>query len=152
MGSGYLPNKKVSESASKEVQFIINKYNILSNGYISHSKLTSIIATEIERFLYPQHTNDAVIESFYKTVSNNIEYMGVVISTEVLDIQTYIGCRRSLLNESYDSLFYAVLTKQIPEIKYASSEEEIKNISKYFADKVKNTDKFLHLLITYFHR
>ncbi len=141
VGSGYLPNKVVSEGASSDIQKIVDKYLYL--GTLSHlksSRTTSLMASEIERFLYPQLINDLIIDCFYETINSHIVYKKS-ISDDALKTQTYVGCRRTLLEDDQDTLFYAVLVKHLPELPKVSSHEELKNIAESFARAVLVTEK-----------
>lgn len=140
VGGGYLPNKKVPEAVAYDLQGIIDKYLMLDDGQIGNSKLTSLIAAEIEILLHPQTLDNLVTESLYKTVSGNIDYRDSV-SQETLDIQTYIGCRRSLLEDDYDSMLYAVLIKYMPELPTLVDEDEIQKVAPYFSQMVQQAEE-----------
>lgn len=136
VSSGYLPNKRVPESVAGDLQVIINKYLLLGVvGRIESSRIVSLMASEIERFLFPQLVNDLVVDCFYLTVSDNIKYKGM-ISEDDLRIQTYIGCRRSLLEDDRETLLYSVLVRYIPELPMLDNEDEIKNIAPILSQSV----------------
>ncbi|MFH1671720.1 MAG: hypothetical protein ABH889_03050 [Candidatus Portnoybacteria bacterium] len=113
---GYLPNNKISEGTANAIQEIINKYILLGKeSGVRNGKMVNLAATEIEQFLYPQFVNDLITECFYQTISEHIRYIGKVDPDE-LDRQIYIGCRRSLLEDDHESLFYALILRYIPEL------------------------------------
>jgi len=141
VGSGYLPNKKVSEGIAGNIQMVINKYLLLGAlAKIENSRIISLMASEIEIFLFPQRINNLIVDCFYQTVSGNIKYGGAA-SQDDLQIQIYIGCRRSLLEDDRETLLYAVLAKHIPELPMASTEEEIRGVASIFAQSMSATNK-----------
>ncbi len=114
---GYLPNNGIVEQAGKDIDVIIDKYLFLRDECgVKDKYIFSLCATEIERFLFPQLINDLVLESFYKTASDSIAYVGS-IPKEALDMQIYLSCRRSLLEDDGAMLLYSTLLKYFPEFK-----------------------------------
>ncbi len=138
VASGYLLNKSIPESIADHINDIINKYLVLgvevanAGTPVKNSRIISLMASEVERFLYPQILNDLVVESFYNTVSKNIKYQGE-ISVAELEAQIYLGCRRSLLEDDYETSFYALLTRHVPELLTANTEKKIKSLAPKFA-------------------
>ncbi|MCR4323100.1 MAG: hypothetical protein NUV61_03355 [Candidatus Azambacteria bacterium] len=126
VSGGYLPNGNVSEDTAEKIQTIATKYLFLQGqGVLSYSRAISSAANEIERFLYPQLLTDLMAECFYETIVGHIKYAGEIDNAH-LQIQTYIGCRRSLLDDDQDVLFYALLIKYFPDLaRCGSSEQEL---------------------------
>ncbi len=141
VASGYLVNKSIPESVADGINDIINKYLILGvevaniGRPIKNSRIISLMASEVERFLYPQVLNDLVVESFYTTVSKTIKYQGEISQAE-LEAQAYLACRRSLLEDDYETSFYALLVRNIPELLTANTEKKIKSLAPGFAQMV----------------
>lgn len=131
--SGYVPNDGISESVSGDIKTIIDKYLLLGQlAGIDKNKMLSLAASEIERFLYPQHLYDLVVNAFYTTVSPHI-FHADPISEDDLHIQTYIGCRRSLLEDDQKTLLYAVILRYIPNLPFTQAEDAIQTIATQFA-------------------
>ena len=142
VGGGYIINKKIPEGVARDIQSIINKYLILGSDKVGYSQLANIMASEIERFLYPQYINDLVTESFYKTILDHIKYTGTVSNSE-LRMQTYIACRRSLLEDDHDTLIYAVLVKYIPELPTLNNKDHIADLTTSFATVLSSIEEKL---------
>lgn len=142
VASGYLVNKSIPESVAESINDIINKYLGLSielthiGQPIKNSRTISLIASEIERFLYPQVLNDLVVESFYNTVFKNIKYQGEITGSE-LEAQIYLGVRRSLLEDDYQTSFYALLLRHLPEVLTANTDKKIKSLAPRFGEVVR---------------
>ncbi|MBI5913542.1 hypothetical protein HY839_03855 [Candidatus Azambacteria bacterium] len=134
VSGGYLPNDNVSEHTAKKIQAIAAKYLFLeAKGALSYARAISAAANEIERFLYPQLLSDLMAECFYETVSKHMHYAGA-IDDAYFRIQTYIGCRRSLLDDDQDVLFYILLTKYFPELpQYGGTEQELTHLLPSFS-------------------
>ena len=136
VSSGYLPNKMVPESSSAIIQTIIDKYLSLGDkAKLENRVVISLMASEIERLLYPQLLNDLVANSFYFTFSDKIT-CAEEISPEDLDIQIYIGCRRSLLDDDQETLLYHVLVKHLPELPGLTIQDEIDDIAPKFSQAI----------------
>ena len=131
VGGGYLANKSVPESLAEEVQAIVNKY-LLLGADIGNFKLANIMASEIERMLYPQTVNDLVAEAFCTTVLRHMKFADPIPEEEAR-IQTYIACRRALLEDDRDTLLYAVLITYLPELPKLSDENEIEQTREQFS-------------------
>lgn len=124
VSGGYLPNDKVSEDTAERVQEIAEKYLFLKQrGALSYERTISVAANEIERFLYPDLLSDLMAECFYETISPRIKYSSD-IDDERFRVQTYIGCRRSLLDDDQDVLFYVLLTKYFPDLPKLGMDEQ----------------------------
>lgn len=136
VASGYLSNKSIPESVADQINQIVNKYLSLGAMTSVHlDRILSLMATEVERFLYPQVLNDLVVVSFYDNVFKNIKYTGG-LNQEELSNQIFLACRRSLLEEDYDSSFYALLTKRLPELVNLKTKESIEEIATKFSQSV----------------
>lgn len=143
VSSGYLPNKRIPEGISNDIKTIVNKYLLLGKMTgIGNSRVIGLMASETERFLYPQLINNIVADSFYATVSNHITYTKSV-SQDDLNMQAYIGCRRSLLEDDQETLLYAVLVKYVPELPTLRNEDEIKNIAQKFLQAISSAEKVI---------
>lgn len=145
VSGGYLPNDRVSENTAEKIQTIAAKYLFLeTKGALSYARAVSTAANEIERFLYPQLLSDLMAECFYETISKHIKYTGEIDNAH-FRVQTYIGCRRSLLNDDQEVLFYILLTKYFPELPgLGSNEEELKSIIPRIAGTMQFIDKELN--------
>ena len=144
VSGGYLPNKEIPEGIADDIQTIVNKYLLLGRmDQSGNSRAISLMASEIEEFLCPHLVNDMVVDYFYATVASAIKYKGSAPSDE-LNIQTYIGCRRSLLEDDQETLLYAVLKKHLPDLSKLSNEGEIKNIAPKFFEALSKTEKDIH--------
>ena len=118
---GYLPNNYVSESGAAEVQRITDKFLLLyqelsKNGHDSQyvrRLLINMTASEIELLLYPTVADELVLDAFYKTVRDRVK--SNYLPVEELNIQTYIACRRGLLNNDDDKLFYHLFLTYLPQ-------------------------------------
>jgi len=136
VASGYLSNKSIPESVAESINKIVNKYlHFGSTTSVHLNRLLSLMATEVERFLYPQVLNDLVTKSFYDNVFKNIKYQGG-LNEEGLSNQVFLACRRSLLEEDYDTSFYALLVKRLPEVVNLQTKEEIQNFESKFSQTV----------------
>ena len=132
IGGGYLPNKEIPESYAGNVQKIIYKYLIFNETFSgSQNIIISLMASEIQGFLYPQTINNLIVDFFYATVAGSVKYSGTVSQSD-LDMQTYIGCRRSLLEDDQETLLYAVLLKYFPELPALVNEDEVRNMAPKF--------------------
>jgi len=120
---GYLPNNNISEANAAEIQRIVDKFLALYREVAKlgvdtqnlRKKLINLGASEIELFLYPTVADEFVVDALYRTVHDRIK--SNYLSTEELDIQTYIACRRGLLNNDDDKLFYHLFITYIPQWK-----------------------------------
>jgi len=137
VSGGYLPNNKVSEDTTERVQTIAEKYLFLKQQEVlSYERAISAAAHEIERFLYPEFLNDLMAECFYETVSPHIKYTSEIDDAR-FRIQAYIGCRRSLLDDDQDVLFYVLLTKYFPELsRCGSGTKELAHFLPHFSRTV----------------
>lgn len=115
ISGGYLPNRTVSEETGIDVQNIIERYLLLDvhNSGRIRKHLISLAATEIDQYLKPQYIAEHTLQSFYETVRPHISHEGWIVP-HMLDIQTYIACRRSLLEEDEEMLLYALWLKHVP--------------------------------------
>lgn len=134
VSGGYLPNDKISEGTAERVQVIAEKYLFLKQrGALSYERAISAAAHEIERFLYPELLGDLMAECFYETISPHIKYASEIDDAR-FRVQAYIGCRRSLLDDDHDVLFYVLLTKYFPDLPYlGKSEQELERIVPHFS-------------------
>ena len=142
VGGGYLPNKTVPEALGYDIQNIVDKYLALGGDEVPLSTLGSLMASEIERMLYPQQINVLVAEAFYATARDQIKYVGTVDESE-LQTQTFIACRRSLLKDDQDTLLYAVLVRALPELIDPHTEESIRALSPRFVRTVRAVEESL---------
>ena len=124
VSGSYLPNDIISESVALNIQSIVNKYILLERASgVSRSRIVSLMACEIEHFLYPQLTQELLVEAFYQTIYPHVTYTDS-IDIEKLKAQIYIGCRRSLLEDDNETLFYALVFKRVPELHGMSDDIE----------------------------
>lgn len=112
---GYVSNNFVPKDLEANIKNIIEKYLALESSTVKLSKRVSLMATEIERLLYPQIEEELIVDAFYSNIVQQIEYTGS-ISESQLQLQIYIACRRSLLEEDNDTLLFSVLAKYIPAL------------------------------------
>lgn len=142
----YLPNNEVPEAFAATIQKIVEKYQLLYIKTEKHwswkqkkkaqpSKVESVVmslaASEIDRRLFPHELDDAVVESFYKTIKSAV-LCTAPISEERLRAATYIACRRSLLGDDAPTLLYVLIIKYVPEIENAEDVEEIHRLVSRF--------------------
>ncbi len=136
VSGGYLPNNSVSEGNASEIQRIVNKYLTLLQEFVRikkdtqnlRKKLVSLSASEIELFLYPTVADEFVIDAFYKTVVDRIK--SNYLSPEELTVQVYVACRRGLLDNDDDKLFYHLFLTYVPQWKNENlSELEIEGVA-----------------------
>jgi len=143
VSGGYLPNNIVSESAAHDIQLIIDKYLVLQRaGSVESSRIISLAAREIERFLYPHLVDDLVVEAFYQTLASRVKYEGDLPEGDVAT-QIYLGCRISLLDDDRDTLFYSLLNKYFPEFAGQREEERFAGHAERFVSALKAIDKEL---------
>lgn len=136
VSSGYLSNKSIPESVANHLSQIIDKYLTLGTiTKINTNLVISLMASEVERFLYPQTLDHLMVESFFKNVFKNIKYQGD-LSGDDLSGQIFLACRRSLLEDDNDASFYALTIRHIPELPTLDSEEKIKSIASRFLQVV----------------
>jgi len=135
ISGGYLPNRVVSEQTGLDVQLIVDRYlalDVHQNSRI-RKRLLSLAATEIDRYLKPESIAELTLQSFYQTVSPQIQYTDQ-ISPDTLSEQVYIASRRSLLEEDEDMLFYAVWRRHIPHLEHENLEELARHIPNIFKE------------------
>jgi len=135
IGGGYLPNRSMSEDAGIMVQHIINKYLALDlyPGSRIRKRLISLAATEIDRYLKPEPIAELTVESFYETALPQIQY-DTPLSPHTFGEQVYVACRRSLLEEDEDMLFYALWLRHVPEWDNADLEDIARRVPDIFAE------------------
>ncbi len=125
VGGGYLPNDQVAESAASIVQVIIDKYLTLADvADLKQGTAVSLAASEIERLVSPQTTDDLIVEAFVDTIAPRIRHTGSTDKEK--QVQTYIACRKRFLREDSDALLYSVLLKFMPELHELSGESNIR--------------------------
>jgi len=118
---GYLANNSVSEGNAAELQRLLSKYLALahelvrtkSDGQYERKTIVNLAASEIELFLYPTVADEFVVDAFYKTVVDRIK--SNYLSAEELSTQTYLACRRGLLNNDDDKLLYHLFIIYVPQ-------------------------------------
>ena len=115
ISGGYLPNRTVSGEIGVEVQQIVNRYMALDRypGSRVRRRLVSLAATEIDRYLKPSSVAELTLASMYETVTPQVTY-SEHITPHTLSEQIYLACRRSLLEEDEDMLFYAAWLRHVP--------------------------------------
>ncbi len=144
---GYLPNDRISESVSRDVQKILNRFllvkefigpKLLGNLKLK-SRLINLAASEIDLFLYPTPVDDLVANTFYESVKDSIQYSGP-LSRDAFLTQLYIACRRTLLKNDDSTIFYALWLRAIPEWPALLTRADIQNSGHdFFALLQKNT-------------
>lgn len=119
VSAGYLPNETVPEREAITLSAFVDAYRAafpkLSQKITfteAEKVLLSLMASEIEAYLYPSLVNDAVAETFFQTAKERVRCVGV-ISAEDLDMQLYIAARRALLREDDESVAYALWCRTI---------------------------------------
>lgn len=132
VSSGYLENHTIPESLAHEVNAIIEKYLVLgTETHLPTKRTLALMASEVEHFLYPQKLNDLIAQSFFKNISKYIKYQGKIDSIE-LEAQIYLGVRRSLFDEDYETSFYALMVHYLPELPNISNTEEVRALAPRF--------------------
>jgi len=129
---GYLPNNEVPERLAEKVDTIILKFTklyALAESYAGRLSKSSPIAggkllfrrrtfmlaaSEIHQLLFPAPAAELSVEAFCLYVKPYISYTPPLDGREA-DIQTYLGCRRSLLKETDEDLMYALWVRLMPE-------------------------------------
>lgn len=145
VGGGYLANKQVPEKKADDIQLIVDKYLALKSEQVKHSLLVSVMASEIEHFLYPQFIDNLVLEAFFNIVLKQVKYTGEV-AEDKLQIQTYIACRRRFFEEDYDMLLYALLIKYMPELPNISKENAYEFSSRFVQAMQASQEELTHQL------
>jgi len=114
---GYAENNTIPQNAAGDVQNIISKYLYLSDTLPQERKnIWSLAATEIERFLWMDINREASLDALYKTIGGQVfPHRQLHISSEDLAMQSYIGSRRALLNETNEEIVYALFVQTFPE-------------------------------------
>jgi len=122
VSAGYLPNETVPEREAVTLSAFVDAYREAFPSLRQKITLTetekvllSLMASEIEAYLYPSLVNDAVAEAFFQTAKERVKCVGT-ISSEALDTQLYIASRRALLREDDESVAYALWCKTIGAI------------------------------------
>jgi len=123
VSAGYLPNNRVSPELGEEVETLVQKFLVLGeavqrtkgvNTSYFKKHFVSLAATELHDLFYPEPADELVLEAFYETIREHVQYPKDV-SREQGDVFTYIGCRRTLLKNSDAEIVYALWLKELPE-------------------------------------
>ena len=103
----YLPNNAIPERVISEVDVIITKYlalidriapNRLTNERRAHGYwILSIAAAEIEHHLVEPIREDALVESMYGTIRQDVDLAEDIADPEERDLQVYIAIHRALI-------------------------------------------------------
>lgn len=144
----YLPNNQVPELVATDIQNSIDKYRLLfakientesrrrkkKKAGLSKTEndILDLAASEIDQRLFPRQLDDALAESFYKTVKNTIQCPAQT-SEEDFRAAMYIACRRSLFRDDAPTLLHILVEKYVPELSFADDIEEIKSLTPRFA-------------------
>ncbi len=114
VSAGYLPNNTIPESRAMIIQSFIDVFCLhvptlrqkLSFKELEGSVL-SIIASEIDAYLYPHPVNTPVVETFFETVKERIVCSGTISQSD-FETQLFIACNRALLKSDDESVAYAL--------------------------------------------
>lgn len=119
VSAGYLPNETVPEREAGILSVFVDAYRaafpkLSQKITLSETEkvLLSLMASEIEAYLFPSLINDAVAETFFQTAKERVRCIGT-ISAEDFDMQLYVAARRALLREDDESVAYALWCKTI---------------------------------------
>jgi hypothetical protein len=119
VSAGYLPNETVPEREAITLSAFVDAYRAAfpklgqKITFTETEKiLLSLMASEIEAYLYPSLVNDAVAETFFQTAKERVRCVGT-IAAEDLDMQLYVAARRALLREDDESVAYALWCRTI---------------------------------------
>jgi hypothetical protein len=119
VSAGYLPNDSVPEREAGTLSAFVDAYRSAFPKLSQKITLTetekvllSLMASEIEAYLYPSLVNEAAADAFFQTVKERVRCVGEIYADE-LDIQLYIAARRSLLREDDESVAYALWCRSI---------------------------------------
>ncbi|MFA6158635.1 MAG: hypothetical protein WC763_03365 [Candidatus Paceibacterota bacterium] len=114
VSAGYLPNETVPEREAAVLSTFVDAYRsafpTLSQKITmteTEKVLLSLMASEVEAYLYPSLVNDAVADAFFQTIKERVRCVGA-ISADELDMQLYIASRRALLREDDEAVAYAL--------------------------------------------
>lgn len=114
VSAGYLPNESVPERESAVISAFVDAYRTTFPTLRQKITLTetekvlfSLMASEIETYLYPGRVGDATADAFFQTAKERVTLVGD-LSAEDFDMQLYIACRRALLREDDESVAHAL--------------------------------------------
>src|SRR3989338_3765014 len=113
VSAGYLPNNRVPEAKGISVHDIVRKWMLLRSDGLSPTLALDFAAIEVERYIFPDHLAELVVDAFYASVENAVVYQGGKGKDNSL--LPYAACRRSLLNEDRAGLVYTLALRQVPE-------------------------------------
>jgi hypothetical protein len=152
----YLPNNQVPETVARDIQNVVDKYRLLGakigkrwtvrrSGKVFEIDATvlSLMASEIDRMLFPHELDDAIAESFYKTMKESIRCTPSV-PEEDLRAPLYIACRRSLLGDDPATLLFVLVSKYVPELEYVQDVEEVKALAPALAEALTKAQRELN--------
>lgn len=138
----YLPNQSLPERIAIDIQNIIDKYLLLNKAINKKlhaigpsqywNRLMSLTATEIERFLFPSHIEDATVSAFYSSVKDRIQTPENNLSINEQNIQIYLACSRSLLKSDEATLFYKLWLMYYPDWTAPKNQSDIEGIAEHF--------------------
>ena len=123
--AGYIPNGELPESIIGKIQNIIDKIVLLASLIRRNNpeekrldyerKLISLATSEIEDFLFPTPIDEATVDAYYNTIKNHVEINDSGLSVSELEIQIYLACRRGLLKNDDDTIFYRLWLMHYPQ-------------------------------------
>jgi len=131
---GYLKNNYFPERRIPDIENIIQKYVALIRYVLpTHESLQeknkllnwiiSVAGYEIEEYLNPSITDDALVECMYKIIRPNLNIEEEVPNHEDQDIQVYIAIHRSLIKSDLAMLRYHLVYYYAPAWRYIALEE-----------------------------
>lgn len=137
---GYFENKDFLESRISHIQAIIDKFLLLRSllndraggDLIVNGKITGLMASELEIYLFGNKTEESVLLSFYETVKSKAKISQIAISEERKDIQSYIACLRSFLKADEQTIIYRLWLRLSHGWANAKDASEIREIAKNF--------------------
>lgn len=150
VSAGYLPNNSVPEKEAFVIQSFIDAFctavptlrQKLSFKELEKSAL-SIIASEIDAYLYPHPVNTPVVQTFFETVGERISCTGP-ISAQDFETQLFVACNRALLKSDDESIAYALWCRALSIMPGTLRTESIETLGSQVAHVLSYTKKSLN--------
>lgn len=143
---GYLANDSVPERLSATTERVIARFMALLQAMEHGTKDTSLrrwcisfAATEIHRMLFPLPAAEPLVDAFFAEVKEKVFYLAPAQGFEA-ELQTYLGCRRSLLKEHDREAAYALWLRLVPSWAHANTGEEIARIGSFAQSVIARID------------
>lgn len=122
--AGYLKNNTLPEHVISDIDIIIEKYlrtllvlvpNRLTKKRRSAANwILSVCATEIEHALVPQIKQDALVESMYSVLRQDVDLANDISDPTERDLQVYIAIHRALIKSDLPIIRYHLLNFYLP--------------------------------------